>query len=51
MLPAAVYLNNTKSYVFNVVVAMHGTTAAINQLLFVTATNCVVSVYMRARIM
>ena len=32
---------------FDVVAAMHGTTAAVLQVILVTATNCVVSVYMR----
>ena len=36
MLPAAVYLYNTEA--FDVEAAMHGTTAAVLQVIFVTAT-------------
>ena len=41
MLSATAYLYNTESYAFDVVAAMHGTTAAVLRVLFVIATNCV----------
>ena len=47
MLSAAVYLYNIERYASGVVAAMHGTTAAVLQDLFVAATNyeyCVVSI-------